>query len=148
MPEASHFTRRSAMYYQGGSQALLNQNLSQPPLAPKRKVYRTSEKSQLFGRRQDGVYVRYLHSLKYLSLSLLQFSLNYVIRLSCPVCHRDDFANQQGFLNHCRISHNLEFGPYEQVMIQAGTPVDESEVPLDNPARLRPIMVLNTTSSR
>lgn len=125
MPEASHFTRRSAMYYQGGSQALLNQNLSQPPLAPKRKVYRTSEKSQLFGRRQDGVYVR----------------------LSCPVCHRDDFANQQGFLNHCRISHNLEFGPYEQVMIQAGTPVDESEVPLDNPARLRPIMVLNTNSS-
>lgn len=63
------------------------------------------------------------------------------------MCHRDDFANQQGFLNHCRISHNLEFGPYEQVMIQAGTPVDESEVPLDNPARLRPIMNLNTTSS-
>ncbi|CAO3643196.1 unnamed protein product [Mucor hiemalis] len=125
MPEASHFTRRSAMYYHGGSQALLNQNLTQPPLAPKRKVYRTSEKSQLFGRRQDGVYVR----------------------LTCPVCHRDDFANQQGFLNHCRISHNLEFGPYEQVMIQAGTPVDESEVPLDNPARLRPIMNLNTTSS-
>lgn len=33
-------------------------------------------------------------------------------------------------------------------MIQAGTPVDESEVPLDNPARLRPIMNLSAVSSK
>ncbi|KAI7901072.1 uncharacterized protein BX663DRAFT_562767 [Cokeromyces recurvatus] len=115
MPEAAHYTRRSAMYYHGGSKALLNQGNT-----PKRKVYRTSEKSKLYGRRQDGVYVS----------------------LACPACHRDDFANQQGFLNHCRISHNLEFGPYEQIMLKCGTPVDESEVPLDSPARTRPVMNL------
>lgn len=72
LPETAHYTRRSAMYYQGGSQALLNNQplvamvtaaaaatvQPQPPVAPKRKVYRISEKAQLFGRRQDGVYVR------------------------------------------------------------------------------------------
>ncbi|KAI8380375.1 yeats family-domain-containing protein [Blakeslea trispora] len=120
MPEAAHYTRRSAMYYHGGSQALYQQNRMPMSSPTKRKVYRTSEKSKLFGRRQDGVFVS----------------------LACPVCHRDDFANQQGFLNHCRISHNLEFGPYEQIMIQCGTPVDDSEVPMDHPARLRPVMNL------
>ncbi|KAI8091277.1 uncharacterized protein B0P05DRAFT_526852, partial [Gilbertella persicaria] len=119
MPEAAHYTRRSAMYYHGGSQALLNQN-TPPPTASKRKIYRTSDKVKVYGRRQDGVYVS----------------------LSCPACHREDFANQQGFLNHCRISHNLEFGPYEQIMLQCGTPVDESEVPEDHPARLRPVLNL------
>ncbi|KAI8355110.1 hypothetical protein EDC96DRAFT_516363 [Choanephora cucurbitarum] len=120
MPESAHYTRRSAMYYHGGSQAFYQQNkMSINPLT-KRKVYRTSEKSKLYGRRQDGVFVS----------------------LACPVCHRDDFANQQGFLNHCRISHNLEFGPYEQIMIQCGTPVNDAEVPMDHPARLRPVMNL------
>lgn len=66
--------------------------------------------------------------------------------MACPACRRDDFANQQGFLNHCRISHGLEFGPYEQIMLQCGTPVDEAEVPLDNPARLRPVLNLTSVS--
>lgn len=59
-------------------------------------------------------------------------------RLSCPECKRDDFGNQIGFLNHCRLAHGLEFGPYEQIMQRCGTPVDESEVPADHPVRLRP----------
>ncbi|KAI8137701.1 yeats family-domain-containing protein [Fennellomyces sp. T-0311] len=71
----------------------------------------------LYGRRSDGVFVR----------------------LSCPACKREDFANRQGFLNHCRLAHDLEFGPYEQTMLRCGTPVDESEVPLDDPARVRPV---------
>ncbi|KAI8980462.1 hypothetical protein BDB01DRAFT_851750 [Pilobolus umbonatus] len=102
----------------GRRSTVYQNNLSYMTSATRKKTYRTSDKNQLFGRRHDGVYVS----------------------LACPKCHRDDFANQQGFLNHCRISHNLEFGPYEQIMIQCGTPVDESVVPLDNPARMRPIM--------
>lgn len=54
MPEAVHYTRRSALYYHGGSQALMNP----PPSPVKKKVYRLLEKNQLFGRRYDGVYVR------------------------------------------------------------------------------------------
>ncbi|CEI88107.1 hypothetical protein RMCBS344292_02507 [Rhizopus microsporus] len=122
MPESSHYTRRSAMYQNG----LFPQPLPSTPTTPKRKVYRNPEKNQLYGRRHDGVYVS----------------------LACPACHRGDFANQQGFLNHCRISHNLEFGPYEQMLLKCGTPVDESEVPLDSPARLRPILSIIPAASK
>ncbi|CAO3594539.1 unnamed protein product [Absidia cylindrospora] len=77
----------------------------------------SNQKSVLYGRRIDGVYVR----------------------LACPVCHRESFSTQLGLLNHCRISHSLEFGFYENIMAQCGTPVDESEVPLDHPIRNRPL---------
>lgn len=63
MPEAVHYTRRSALYYHGGSQALMNP----PPSPVKKKIYRLLEKNQLFGRRYDGVYVRYTQ-LYFLSL--------------------------------------------------------------------------------
>jgi hypothetical protein len=88
----------------------------------------------LFGRRADGVYVRYAFKglISRIDHYLIQFH-----SLACPRCHRDDFANQQGFLNHCRLAHGLEFGPYEEMIKQCGTPVDESEVPLDHPIRLR-----------
>ncbi|CEG77289.1 hypothetical protein RMATCC62417_12071 [Rhizopus microsporus] len=122
LPESSHYTRRSAMYQNG----LFPQSTPPTPTTPKRKVYRNPEKNQLYGRRHDGVYVS----------------------LACPACHRGDFANQQGFLNHCRISHNLEFGPYEQMLLKCGTPVDESEVPLDSPARLRPILSIIPAASK
>ncbi|KAI9318988.1 yeats family-domain-containing protein [Dichotomocladium elegans] len=111
--EASHYTRRSAAVVANAMfQTLL------PSLTDSRKTDKSVYRGQgLYGRRSDGVFVR----------------------LSCPACKRDDFANQQGFLNHCRLAHNLEFGPYEQIMLRCGTPVDESEVPLDHPVRSRPV---------
>jgi hypothetical protein len=51
MPEAAHYTRRSAAYLHGNPT---------PTTLPKRKTYRTADRNQLYGRRQDGVYVRYL----------------------------------------------------------------------------------------
>ncbi|KAG2222122.1 hypothetical protein INT45_007558 [Circinella minor] len=124
--ESTHYTRRSAAVATLAN-ALYQSNLSNGPTQqPQQLPYyyynnRSNSHSQrnqgLYGRRADGVYVR----------------------LSCPVCKRDDFANRQGFLNHCRLSHKLEFGPYEQTMIQCGTPVDESQVPMDDPCRSRPI---------
>lgn len=56
MPESAHYTRRSAMYFQGGLPALLQQPTGS--IVPKRKTYRTAEKSKLYGRRNDGVFVR------------------------------------------------------------------------------------------
>ncbi|KAG0799353.1 hypothetical protein G6F57_004864 [Rhizopus arrhizus] len=124
LPDTPHYTRRSALYHNG----MVPLQPQASPQPPKRKVYRNPnpEKNQLYGRRHDGVYVS----------------------LACPACHRGDFANQQGFLNHCRISHSLEFGPYEQMLLKCGTPVDESEVPMDNPARLRPILSIIPAASK
>ncbi|ORX87846.1 hypothetical protein K493DRAFT_341439 [Basidiobolus meristosporus CBS 931.73] len=69
----------------------------------------------LYSRRADGTFVK----------------------LACPECGRTKFLNQQGFINHCRISHDLEFSSHEQSNYLCGTPVDESEVPLDHPCRRR-----------
>ncbi|KAK9718721.1 hypothetical protein K7432_005318 [Basidiobolus ranarum] len=55
----------------------------------------------------------------------------------CPDCNRCNFATLQGFVNHCRIAHRLEFPNIEQCHRECGTHVDESEVPADHPCRRR-----------
>src|SRR5690349_3760475 len=56
-------------------------------------------------------------------------------RIICPSCKRDKFANQLGFVNHCRIVHKLKFSTYEDAAKHCGVHVDESEVPHDDPSR-------------
>ncbi|KAI8578901.1 hypothetical protein K450DRAFT_245038 [Umbelopsis ramanniana AG] len=124
-PEAQHNTRRSALQAIASNKSFplpsisssLQFDTAQRQARPNFKFSSDNSTKTLFGRRADGVYVS----------------------LACPRCHRDDFANQQGFLNHCRIAHGLEFGPYEEMIKQCGTPIDESEVPFDHPIRLRPL---------
>ncbi|KAI9286197.1 hypothetical protein BC943DRAFT_359374 [Umbelopsis sp. AD052] len=124
-PEAQHNTRRSALQAIASNKSFplpsisssLQFDTAQKPARPNFKFSSDNSTKTLFGRRADGVYVS----------------------LACPRCHRDDFANQQGFLNHCRIAHGLEFGPYEEMIKQCGTPIEESEVPFDHPIRLRPL---------
>ncbi|KAI8072413.1 yeats family-domain-containing protein [Gongronella butleri] len=119
LPTLPHYTRRTAnAIYQGRSATAM--------AAPAKSKPPKSSSSVLYGRRSDGVYVR----------------------LACPVCHRENFSNQLGFLNHCRISHSLEFGPYENVMVQCGTPVKESDVPEDHPARLRPVLSIQPEKAK
>ncbi|KAL7752426.1 hypothetical protein RI367_001960 [Sorochytrium milnesiophthora] len=45
-------------------------------------------------------------------------------------CDRTSFGSQQGFLNHCRMVHDLEFASHEEAAEICGVPVDdEAEVP-------------------
>ncbi|KAI8333172.1 hypothetical protein BC941DRAFT_504951 [Chlamydoabsidia padenii] len=121
LPDLPHFTRQSAaaLYYGHGVPTSSTLSTSTGSSMKRKATKPTSlgAKQTLYGRRIDGVYVR----------------------LGCPVCHRDNFSTQLGLLNHCRISHSLEFGFYENIMAQCGTPVDESEVPEDHPIRTRPL---------
>ncbi|GES84649.1 YEATS domain-containing protein 2-like [Rhizophagus clarus] len=90
-----------------------------------RKIYSTRDNDyyyfdpcrDLYSRRNDGTYVK----------------------LACPECHRSKFINVQGFLNHCRLSHKIEFPNHEEALLICGTPVDENVIPLDHPARSRVI---------
>lgn len=57
-------------------------------------------------------------------LSFLSFYLFiYYFRLSCPKCNRSKFINVQGFLNHCRNCHQIEFANHEDALLVCGTPV-------------------------
>jgi ADA HAT complex component 1 len=57
-----------------------------------------------------------------------------MVKLYCSHCmpERSDFANVQGFLNHCRISHRLEFKSHEEAAIKCGRvvkPTDGMKMP-------------------
>lgn len=50
------------------------------------------------------------------------------VRLYCAQCGHSNFSNTQGFLNHCRIKHNLVFKSHDQAAIACGIPVDNNDV--------------------
>jgi hypothetical protein len=56
---------------------------------------------KLFARKQDGTF----------------------LLLTCPVCGRDRFINQLGFLNHMRIVHQLAYASYLEAALVCGVPV-------------------------
>jgi ADA HAT complex component 1 len=51
------------------------------------------------------------------------------VKLYCTQClpERSDFANVQGFLNHCRISHKLDFKSHEAAAIECGRVVEHND---------------------
>jgi ADA HAT complex component 1 len=53
------------------------------------------------------------------------------VRLRCNHCHRSNFNNVQGFLNHCRIAHHQEFKSHEAAAIACGeiVQIDEAQFP-------------------
>jgi ADA HAT complex component 1 len=42
------------------------------------------------------------------------------VKLRCNVCHRSNFNNIQGFLNHCRIAHHQDYKSHEAAAIACG----------------------------
>jgi ADA HAT complex component 1 len=50
------------------------------------------------------------------------------VKLYCAECKSDKFSNTQGFLNHCRIKHNLVFKSHDAAAIACGIPIDIEEV--------------------
>jgi hypothetical protein len=50
------------------------------------------------------------------------------VKLVCPECHRDNFSSTQGFINHCRIAHKIEFKSHEEAAVGSGQPIEIDEV--------------------
>ncbi|KIW05382.1 uncharacterized protein PV09_03897 [Verruconis gallopava] len=61
---------------------------------------------------------------------------NEWVRLRCSVCHRSNFNNIQGFLNHCRIAHHQDYKSHEAAAIACGeiVQVDEATMTATEPA--------------
>ena len=53
-----------------------------------------------------------------------------LVKLVCPKCARENFGSAQGFINHCRISHGLEFTTHDAAAIACGV-IAEREDGLD-----------------
>lgn len=50
-----------------------------------------------------------------------------LVKLACPKCLRENFGSAQGFINHCRISHALEFTTHDAAAIACGIEVAEQD---------------------
>ncbi|KAM3420741.1 hypothetical protein BST61_g3990 [Cercospora zeina] len=57
-----------------------------------------------------------------------------LVKLICKNCHRGNFSSIQGFLNHCRIAHKVDYKSHDQAAIDCGQLLDAEEkanVPLE-----------------
>ena len=64
-----------------------------------------------------------------------RLSENEYVKIVCPTCGADTFSNLLGFVNHCRIVHELKFPNLSLAARHCGQPVPESVVPLNDPCR-------------
>lgn len=53
-------------------------------------------------------------------LVIKRMSDNQYVKLVCTKCHRGDFSSVQGFLNHCRIAHKLDYKSHEAAAQDCG----------------------------
>jgi len=52
------------------------------------------------------------------------------VKLICNNCQRGDFSSVQGFLNHCRIAHKVDYKSHEAAALDCGKPLEEDETHL------------------
>ena len=50
-----------------------------------------------------------------------------LVKLICNNCLRGNFSSIQGFLNHCRIAHKVDYKSHDAAAIDCGRPLDEQE---------------------
>lgn len=50
-----------------------------------------------------------------------------LVKLICNNCHRGNFSSIQGFLNHCRIAHKVDYKSHDAAAIDCGQLLDENE---------------------
>jgi ADA HAT complex component 1 len=53
---------------------------------------------------------------------------NQLVKLICNNCNRGNFSSIQGFLNHCRIAHKVDYKSHDAAAIDCGRLLDENEV--------------------
>jgi hypothetical protein len=103
----------------GGEQSTSSAATTPGKVAKGIKKKGEKDKNILYSRREDGTYVRCVLK-KFILENMLT---NVFTSLECPECHKTNFANQQGFINHCRIVHKLDFGNHEKANLMCGVPV-------------------------
>lgn len=50
-----------------------------------------------------------------------------IVKIECPTCSRSDFGSAQGFLNHSRLAHQVEYKSQDHAALVCGTVLPDSE---------------------
>lgn len=51
-----------------------------------------------------------------------------LVKLVCKDCKRSNFSSIQGFLNHCRIAHKVDYKSHDQAAVDCGQLLEDSEM--------------------
>lgn len=51
-----------------------------------------------------------------------------LVKLVCKDCKRSNFSSIQGFLNHCRIAHKVDYKSHDQAAVDCGQLLEEHEM--------------------
>lgn len=70
------------------------------------------------------------------------------VKLICNKCHRSDFSSVQGFLNHCRIAHKLDYKSHEAAAKDCGQLLDANEAALLAKAEAAPPVAIPLPTAR
>ena len=52
---------------------------------------------------------------------------NQLVKLVCNNCNRGDMSSIQGFLNHCRIAHKVDYKSHDSAAVDCGRPLEPHE---------------------
>lgn len=69
---------------------------------------------------------------------------NRFVKLICNNCQRGDFSSVQGFLNHCRIAHKVDYKSHEAAATDCGQPLEDDEMHLIPQATPAPVAATRT----
>jgi ADA HAT complex component 1 len=61
-------------------------------------------------------------------LILRRSSDGKLVKLMCNNCQRGDMNSIQGFLNHCRIAHKVDYKSHDQAAMDCGRLLDDAEI--------------------
>jgi hypothetical protein len=130
-------------YARTSAPQIYNGNVSSSSSRPQRSaVAKAAARSNAVVKNDLGQVVRYTHCL-----------VSLMTRVTCPDCNRFDFSNVQGFINHCRIAHKIEYASHEDAVRHCGVQVDFAEFNSNESSRLwqmRPGIqsILDTSSTQ
>ena len=75
---------------------------------------------------------------------MYKIKINY--RIICTLCNKARFSNLQGYVNHSRLKHAIEFPTHEEAVWCSGVPIDEKQIPKDHPIKrtiFKPTLINN-----
>ncbi|KKA27720.1 hypothetical protein TD95_004628 [Thielaviopsis punctulata] len=51
-----------------------------------------------------------------------------MVRLQCLHCERKQFSSTQGFINHCRIAHKVDYKSHDEAGYKCGIPIEQADL--------------------
>lgn len=109
-------------HYSYDSNALSNSTSNDSP-----RVRKTSTEHEQRQHRTSYGGIRPMFDSQGNKVCVHKRSDHVLVQVSCPICSRADFGSIQGFLNHARLSHQIEYKSQDHAALMCGVTRPDNE---------------------